>query len=387
MKKVAIICKYLPYYRLAVFNHLSKIKSIKYCIVGDTQGKEGIKTIPWSFAQINPSNGGVSWEKSKSFYYKNSLQVFQTSVVSKFFSKEYDLFILDGATSHISTWLFAFLCKLTGKKSIFWSHGFKGTDKGLKKMIKIIFFKYLPDGLILYGDFSKSQMVKDGFKSDKIFVIGNSLNYENQKTIRTSLLRQKENLLEFKNSIFIEDNKTVLFIGRLHDNKKIDKLLQALITLNKENLKLNCIIIGLGPAKQNLLDLVKTNQLDSQIYFAGELYDEEEIAKLFLISDLMVSPGNVGLNCIHSLSYGIPVITHDNFCFQNPEVEAITPGKNGLFYKYEDFHDLTLKIKKWFSIEHVDLFNECINPIENKFNPKSHSSNINKAVLKTIGNE
>lgn len=385
MKKVAIISKYLPSYRLAVFNKLSQMDSPKYKIVGDIQGREGIKTISWNYSRIKPANGGLTWENSKSFYYKKSLQFFQTNVVSKIFSKEYDLFILDGATSHISTWLFAILCKFAGKKSIFWSHGLKGTDKGLKKIIRIFFFKYLPDGLILYGEFSKKQMIKEGFDPCKIFVIGNSLDYENQKLIRHNLLKEKEKLLKFKKSIFIDDNNTVLFIGRLQQNKRVDKLVQSLINLNKEGVKLNCIIIGDGPVKGDLKNLIKENQFESQVYFANALYDEEEIAKLFLISNLMISPGNVGLNCIHSLSYGVPVLTHDNFSFQNPEVEAILPYKNGLLYKHNDFNDMTSKIRTWFSIGHTDIINHCLEPIEKKFNPLSHANYINKAVLEIIG--
>ena len=38
---------------------------------------------------------------------------------------------------------------------------------------------------------------------------------------------------------------------------------------------------------------------------------------------MCVSPGNVGLTAIHSLTYGTPVLTHDNFNFQMPEAEAI----------------------------------------------------------------
>ncbi len=384
MNKVALVVKYLPYYRLAVFNQLSKKVIPKYEIVGDSQGREGIKTIPSHYFKINPEDGGITKVNSKSYYYSKSLQLWQTGVISKIFSREYDLFILDGATSHISTWLFAILCKFSGKKSILWSHGFKGTDKGLKKIIRIIFFKYLPDGLILYGDFSKNEMVKEGFNPSKIFVIGNSLNYEKQKVIRDEILNDIKSVSVYKKKIFKKDYKTVLFIGRLQKNKKVDKLLESLIELNKEGVKLNCIIIGDGPDKGNLIQIVKENQLESQVYFANALYDEIEIAKFFLISNLMISPGNVGLNCIHSLSYGVPVLTHDNFSFQNPEVEAISPNKNGLFYKYNDFNDMTSKIRTWFAVDRPNIFNQCIAPIETKFNPLSHANNINKAVIEII---
>jgi glycosyltransferase involved in cell wall biosynthesis len=384
MNKVAIISKYLPYYRLAVFNRLSQIDEPKYEIVADSVGREGIITIPEHFALKSPAIGGISWSKSKSYYYKKSLQFWQTKVVSKIFKRQYKLFILDGASSHISTWIFSSLCRIAGKKVIFWSHGLKGTDKGLQKFIRNIFFKFMPHGLILYGDFSRDLMIKQGFNPDKIFVIGNSLNYLEQKEIRDRLLMNKTHLADLKAKIFKSDFKTIIFIGRLVPNKKVNRIIEALQKLKSQNLNLNCIIIGDGPDKEVLTSKISESGLSPQFYFPGELYDEEQIAELFLISDLMLSPGNVGLNCIHALAYGVPVITHNNFSYQNPEVESIKHGKNGLLYNHGDFSDMHVKIRDWFSVEHPEIMKECIEPIENKFNPENHSERINKAVLKVL---
>lgn len=102
----------------------------------------------------------------------------------------------------------------------------------------------------------------------------------------------------------------------------------------------------------------------------------------------MVSPGNVGLNCIHSLSYGVPVLTHDNFSYQNPEVEAIKNHENGLFYRYNDFDDMTNKIKAWFELyDNETVYAKCIDQIENKFNPVVHSSKIHNAVVTVLSND
>lgn len=386
MSKIAIICKYLPSYRLAVFNQLSRIKKPIYEIIADTNGREGIETIPFDFSQKSPEDGGVSWSYSKSFYYKKSLQYWQTNVITKIFSKHYQLFILDGATSHLTSWIFSILCRISGKKVLFWTHGLKGTDKGLKKSLRRFFFNYLPHGLIIYGNYSKKIMTESGLNPEKIFVIGNSLNYNEQNELRQKFTNSKRLLAEYKKSILKEDYKTLIFIGRLVPNKKVDQIIETIYKLKQENLNLNCIIIGNGANKNLLTEKIAQFKLTSQFYFAGSLYNEEEIAKLFLISDLMLSPGNVGLNCIHSLAYGIPVITHDNFSYQNPEVEAINHGKNGLLYRYDDYSDMKEKIREWFSTDHPDILAECINPIEMKFNPRNHADLINFAVSNFINN-
>ncbi len=58
-------------------------------------------------------------------------------------------------------------------------------------------------------------------------------------------------------------------------------------------------------------------------------------------------PGNVGLTAIHALSFGCPIITHNNFAYQNPEFEAIIPGITGDFFEMDNAKDLKNKIEMW----------------------------------------
>ena len=62
-----------------------------------------------------------------------------------------------------------------------------------------------------------------------------------------------------------------------------------------------------------------------------------------------MSPGNIGLTAIHSLTYGCPVITHDNFSNQMPEFESIIQGKTGDFFQENDVNSLADTIQKWLS--------------------------------------
>lgn len=70
---------------------------------------------------------------------------------------------------------------------------------------------------------------------------------------------------------------------------------------------------------------------------------------MFYNADVCVSPGNVGLTAIHSLTYGCPVITHNNFPFQGPEFESIIQGKTGDFFQENDVNSLADTIQKWLS--------------------------------------
>jgi len=111
----------------------------------------------------------------------------------------------------------------------------------------------------------------------------------------------------------------------------------------------------------------------------GEIYDERKISRLIYESDLCVSPGNVGLSAIHSITYGTPVITHDDFKYQMPEFEIIKPGVNGFFFKKDSVEDLARKISlslgKNFDKKAVRK------EILNKYNPQAQKSIFDKLIL------
>ena len=68
---------------------------------------------------------------------------------------------------------------------------------------------------------------------------------------------------------------------------------------------------------------------------------------MFYNATACVSPGNVGLTAVHSLSFGCPVITHDYLPLQGPEFESIRPGVTGDFFRQNDVDDLKRVIEKW----------------------------------------
>ena len=94
-----------------------------------------------------------------------------------------------------------------------------------------------------------------------------------------------------------------------------------------------------------------------------------------------MSPGNVGLTCIHSLSYGTPVCTHNNFFNQMPESEIITDGKNGIFFEENSLEDLKEKIIFWFDNLHGKYSKEFIRKkIDESYNPANQIKIFNNII-------
>jgi len=140
--------------------------------------------------------------------------------------------------------------------------------------------------------------------------------------------------------------------------------------LKSQSFHINLTIIGDGPLKDKLEIQALQIGLEN-IWLYGSCYDETELSNLIYNADLMVSPGNVGLNAIHAMGYGTPVLTHNNLTQQMPEFEAIQDGITGIFFEYEDIESLVETIKRWFaiSLDRNLVRQNCFGIIDSKYNP------------------
>ncbi|HAJ2533534.1 TPA: glycosyltransferase [Escherichia coli] len=235
-----------------------------------------------------------------------------------------------------------------------------------------------------YGEHAKELMVLSGIKESSISVIYNSLNVKQQEQFYEKLDNLSvDNLLDYH---FDKTKTNIVFVGRLTKVKKIDLIFEALAKLGNRNYKL--IIIGNGPEETHLKQAVKKLNLISMVTFMGEIHDESILSWLIYNSDICISPGNVGLTAMHSLVYGTPVITNNDFCHQMPEYEAIDEEKNGGFFEANNIESLAQKIEEWsnkiLTTDRGLLRNECRKPILLKYNPKNQAQLIWECITKNV---
>ena len=376
MKKVLVIYHYFPHYRVPILKALSDQKSvdIEYTFLSGTTTDIPIKLID---KKDTPDN--FKWIIVKNIWFMKKL-LWQTKVVSKSISNEYDCIIYLANPYFLSTWVGAPLAKITGKRVLFWTHGFIRSSSMIDQMKKVFF--HLADGLLLYGNKAKDNLMQKGFKEKELYVIYNSLDYDKQLLLRNTISTEALNI-ERKKLFKYDDNPILLFIGRLTKQKKLSNLLLAAKQLHEQGVDVNVLLIGEGEEKENLIELTEKNALSEFVCFYGATHDESELAPLISLSDICVAPGEVGLTAMHSLVYGTPVITHDNFLFQMPEYEAIIEGKTGSLYEYGSNDSLIEKIKQWMEDEkdREVIRRYCYEVIDNYYNPNKQVEFINKAVL------
>jgi len=361
-----IIYNYAQHYRLGIFKELDKTKDFHFYF-GDKY--RDVKKINYKHL-----SGFVKEFRNIKIFKE---VYFQFNSIETLF-KPYNNYIILGEYFCVSTWIMLILLKLfKGKKVYLWTHGYYGNESKFKSFVKDLFFS-LADGVFLYGNHSREIMIKRKFTSDRLSVIYNSLNYAKSKSLRSKLVEQKIFYEYFKNY-----NPTILFIGRLTKVKRLDMLLDVVHQLAANSISINVFIFGKGELEGSLRDLAMELDVVSNVFFYGACYDEEIIAQHIYNCDIVVSPGNVGLTAIHSMSYGAPVITHGNMKNQMPESEAIIPGFSGDYFAEGDKVNLMSVIKNWlvFSEQNRDVIREnCFEQIDSKFNPLYQKRVILKAL-------
>lgn len=289
---------------------------------------------------------------------------------------EYTDIITPGEPWCITTWLLIFFARLFKKNIYTWTHGAYGDESWCKRTVVKWQIRHLK-GLFLYGNYAKDILLKWGVPESKLYVIYNSLAYDEQLPLRLSM---KEN--KFYEEHFNNANKNIVFIGRLTTVKKLDQILRALSLLKDENLNYNVTFVGDGSEKEKLIALANELGL-KDVWFYGACYDEKQICEFLYNADLCVSPGNVGLTAMHAMSFGLPVISHNNFPMQMPEFEAITDGKTGTFFKENDIQSLAEAIKRWNSIavDREKIRQACYKVIDEKYNPHKQVELLKQVIL------
>lgn len=194
---------------------------------------------------------------------------------------------------------------------------------------------------------------------------------EKVKTIYTNMLKHK-NITVLPNPISsdlsklrkndVNRQKIILTVGRLNNDKRHDKLIKAVDSLKLEGWRV--IIIGKGPNKEKLTNLIKSLNLSHQIEILSNIkniHDYYMKASLFVFTSKAEGFPNALLEAMH---FGLPCISSD--CNYGPS-DLITHGKDGFLVPVNDQEVLIEKIDELIRDDELkELFSK--NAVKTSFN-------------------
>lgn len=303
----------------------------------------------------------------------------QTEIAKICRSDEYDTILVLGELLNLSMWrIFIENALRKKKKKLFiWTHGWYGREGLAKRKLKRLFFS-MADKVLLYGNFAKDVAISQGFNAAKLDVIHNSLDHKQQLKLRAGLTKTDVYTKHFGN-----DYPTIIFIGRLSSVKKLDQLVEAVALLSDSGEMYNLVFVGGGEMNDSLHALVAQKGLTDQVWFYGACYDDTQNASLIYNADMCVAPGNVGLTAMHTMVFGTPVLTHDNFPLQMPEFEAVIPGKTGDFFHYDDVVSIADCISNWnanYGTRREEIRQNCYKEIDENWTPQFQMAVLRKYI-------
>lgn len=365
--KISMVFNTLSLYRKAIYKMIDEGYDCDWYIEDADAGVKTFEKKELKSVTMLPiiNLGAFYWEKG----------------LLKLLRKPYDVYFMMGATRNLSLFIFCILKRLLypNKRIYYWTHGIYGKESWLE----LTFWKRpllkMADALFIYGDYARNKMIEEGFDSEKIYAIHNSLDYDRQIEIRRNIKETKIYREHFAN-----ENPVIIFLGRLTAIKRLDILVDALVLLREEGQICNLIFVGDGKERDTLEKKVKEGGIEKNTWFYGECFDEKTNAELLYNADLCVAPGNIGLTAIHALTFGCPAVSHNNFSMQMPEFESIIPDKTGDFFDYNRADSLAETINKWL-IHHKNdrecVRKNCYNEIDKNWNPNYQMALIREHLL------
>src|SRR5699024_4227719 len=117
----------------------------------------------------------------------------------------------------------------------------------------------------------------------------------------------KEKLLQLKQKLgILEQDRVLLFIGRIAKEKNIEELVRYLSKMKAPHIKL--LICGDGPFREELEGFINELHLSEQVIFTGMICPQE-IATYYQLGDIFINASTSetqGLTYIEALLSGLP---------------------------------------------------------------------------------
>lgn len=127
-----------------------------------------------------------------------------------------------------------------------------------------------------------------------------------------------------------EDHQVLINLGRLGTEKNLSELLELFAAILKQNTQLTFLIVGDGPARNDLVREAEALGISNHVIFTG-MVTPDEVQNYYQLGDIFVSASTSetqGLTYIEAAANGLPLVCRRDPCLD----DVIEEGKNGFEY-------------------------------------------------------
>jgi glycosyltransferase involved in cell wall biosynthesis len=179
-----------------------------------------------------------------------------------------------------------------------------------------------------------------------------------------------------------DETKLLIFVGRLEEVKRIDKIIDSLRFVKEYHIDCKLVIIGDGSLKEKLINQSKMNKINDKIIFVGRK-PHDELPIYYNSADLLILVSEIEgfpMTILESLSCGTPVLASDvggipkvvikninGVVIYNTEPEIIAKSVNTIFSESKfDRNTIRNSVKKYSTQNYIDKFDSILRGLESK---------------------
>lgn len=298
-----------PHYRRDILRELARLADGRADFVSGSSSRGGVVTLteeefPELRRVASRTFGSLSFDKD---------------IVRQACGRKYRTVVLSPSVTSLSSWAILACRAILRRRTLLWGQCGKPGDRSFKRLLQELMNRWA-DGLLVYGEYERAGSLELGLADGRVKVIHNSVNSVRAPmpppTVYETLRRKVE-------SSKTSGEMTIIYVGRVSDQKKVRLLIDAFRVMQPRYRGLKLIVIGDGP----ILDDCRRDYSGLGVEFLGAIYDSSEVDRQLRSALVAISPWEMGLFALEALRSGTLVAVPEN-PKNGSEIDALSFGVN-----------------------------------------------------------
>jgi L-malate glycosyltransferase len=322
-KRVTIVQRILPHYRVAFFDGLYSRLQEKGVQLRVVYGQHAPGTVPQS---VSPERPWATFAWNRYLAVAGRSLVWQ-SVLGE--TRGANMVIVEHAARLLGTFPLLLRRQMGIQRLAYWGHGANmqaiDRDSATERFKRYLINK--PDWWFAYTSGSKKAVQQAGYPEDRITIVQNAIDETELKQGLQDVTTAK--IEEEKRRLGLTGNRVALYCGGMYPDKRIDFLLSACLRIREQTPDFEMLFVGSGPDQRLVEEACARHKW---MHFVGPVFGAKRVL-YFAMSRAFLMPGLVGLALVDSFMTGVPLFT-TSIPTHSPEIDYLEHGENGLITEH-----------------------------------------------------
>jgi len=318
-KKVALLCGYLPQYRIPFVRMLSEKchqKGIDLKVIYGNPVKD--KRLRADQADFAPgrfvSNRFISCGKYTAIW-QPALSLLRDT----------DLIIVEQQSKYILNYVLIAGQLLGLRKVAFFGHSRNLQAKSHRTIVEISkrWMATLPYWWFVYSPREAKYLKQLGFSEDRVTIFYNTIDTTRLLQWRSDISTAE--ISELRRKLNLTSDNVCIYVGGMYPDKRMEFLIAACRRIRALIPDFSMLFVGVG-SDAPIVKRFCAEQ--SWAFYLGPLFEREK-AKVYMLAKLLLMPGAVGLAILDAFAMRVPIVT-TGFRLHGPEIDYLENDHNGV---------------------------------------------------------